>query len=52
MTSASNPAPISTSVSVEQATQALRSVLDPETGRDLVTEGLGSQGAGRVGRGG
>ena len=27
------------SVTVEQATQALRQVLDPQTGRDLVTEG-------------
>jgi len=31
--------PISAPISVEQATQALRSILDPETGRDLVTEG-------------
>jgi ATP-binding protein involved in chromosome partitioning len=31
--------PISTPISVEQATQVLRSILDPETGRDLVTEG-------------
>ena len=31
--------PISAPISVEQATQALRSILDPETGRTLVTEG-------------